>query len=159
MVGMNIRAYCPVCKCKKYYNIGIIPTIRYKNRKYNVIYCFDCKNEIAVNCLEPSHSNLFEDISSEVNDYTKKKISFEILKEFSNRKYTSKTKEEKIETEMFDFVKEMMGEEWAYKYEYEVKTIVQRIMSKTFNEPTETLESYLYEDIKNDSEYISTICC
>ena len=160
MVGKDIVAYCPICKRIRHYHVSIVSILKYKNENYYLIYCNDCKNKILVKDLSITTliSNELSIGFINIKDDTKERIIALIINEFKNKNYNEKTPEEQIEKEMFSFVKKIKGEVWCSQYEYEIKSIIQAIMSKNFNVPTTNIKSYIYEDVVEDCVIAENWC-
>ena len=156
MVGKSIVACCPICKKTRYYEFSFVPMLRYKNEEYYLVYCEDCKKKILVKDLSITTS-ISKGLKN-VQDNTKEQIVSLIINEFKNKNYNDETSEEQIEKDMFDFAKKIKGEEWCNKYQYEIKSIIQIIMTKTFHKPTTNVKSYIYEDVVEDCEIVATCC-
>lgn len=153
MVGMDVLAYCPKCKKERYYNIGHTNLIRYKNKKMYTINCYHCGTKFAGETKEYTNNtyNLFRQIKDNTKTYLISNLENEL------EKYNDKTPEDTIEKELFEYSKTLLGEK-TKDLEYEIKYIIQLLMSNKFNTPNSKLESFIYDDIKEEAEIIATYC-
>lgn len=159
MFGIDVYTYCPHCKKYSYQNLGITSYVDYKGESYAIVYCNHCKTKLAAKTIDAiefkgSLNNNLRQVHDNTNVGLIRKIEEKIL--ISG--YDDKTKEEVIEKEIFDYAISLVGEEIAYKYEYEIKYVIQFFMVHNFNVPNVNLVSHIYEDIEKEITNKHTIC-
>lgn len=156
MFGIDIIMHCPVCKKNRRREIGRVETIKYKGEMYSLIHCHWCDNLIAAQVVSAESCG---ELADKVEDKTGKRFVKRLEAYFTHKDYSDSTPEEKIESEMFEHAKEILGEELAMAHEYEVKYAIQWLMTHTFNVPeNKNLKSHVYEDIKDETVSVSVTC-
>lgn len=156
MFGKTVIAYCPTCKKYKQYDLGRTVYMQYKNKEYAFINCYDCNTSFIGDTIESS--NVFYNQFRHIEDNTKIGLIYEIM-EFISNKYNESSSEDIIEKETFQYVINTIGEDIAYKNEYEIKYVIQLIISDKFHNPLYAkLKSYLYKNVQKEVSVSKVFC-
>lgn len=159
MFGIDVIAYCPVCKKSDVHSLGCTRYVEYKNKCYALIHCYDCGNLLAAQTKDAYGQNDLSNGVRQVFDNTKIGLVNKLVKRLKSSDYDEKTPEDVLERELFQYAIDVAGECVAWKNEYEIKYIIQWLISHTFNVPDcSGLVSYVYDDIKDEAPVVSVTC-